>query len=169
MIDKIKKILILLILASTSSYAIPIQNIATKVTTTKTKVTQRTGNNRYRGYNGKRVRNYRYAGKVVSIGKIAPKLKWKYKKPIRYNRNGYPDFSSYSKETVKTIKLTGNHGKDVRTVEKILKRRNPKWKKRPRYTWHHHQDGKTMQYVPTDLHSAIPHSGGASRLRVRNQ
>lgn len=28
------------------------------------------------------------------------------------------------------------------------------------YTWHHHQDGRTMQLVPTDLHRAISHTGG---------
>ncbi len=30
------------------------------------------------------------------------------------------------------------------------------------HTWHHHQDGRTMFPVPSSLHSAAPHSGGAS-------
>lgn len=32
---------------------------------------------------------------------------------------------------------------------------------RPRDTiWHHNEDGKTMELVPTDLHSAVSHAGG---------
>lgn len=32
------------------------------------------------------------------------------------------------------------------------------------YTWHHHQDGTTMQLVPTDLHDAVRHTGWAAIL-----
>ncbi|KIE05765.1 hypothetical protein NF27_CY00010 [Candidatus Jidaibacter acanthamoeba] len=40
------------------------------------------------------------------------------------------------------------------------------FKKTPdNYTWHHHEDGKTMELVPKDLHNAIQHTGGASKLR----
>ena len=30
------------------------------------------------------------------------------------------------------------------------------------YTWHHHQDGKTMMLVRTDVHTGLSHSGGVS-------
>jgi len=33
------------------------------------------------------------------------------------------------------------------------------------YTWHHVEDGKTMQLVPTDIHDTFPHIGGASVIR----
>lgn len=33
------------------------------------------------------------------------------------------------------------------------------------YTWHHHQDGKTMQLVPRDVHSAFQHTGGMSTTK----
>ncbi|MFR3730496.1 HNH endonuclease [Lacrimispora sp.] len=33
------------------------------------------------------------------------------------------------------------------------------------FTWHHVEDGKTMMLVPTDLHSAVRHTGGASLIR----
>lgn len=33
------------------------------------------------------------------------------------------------------------------------------------YTWHHVEDGKTMMLVPTDLHQAVRHTGGAALLR----
>jgi uncharacterized protein len=31
-------------------------------------------------------------------------------------------------------------------------------------TWHHHQNGRTMQLVPTDLHEAVRHTGGVANL-----
>ena len=37
------------------------------------------------------------------------------------------------------------------------------------YTWHHKEDGKTMQLVPTDMHRSFQHSGGAVILRSANQ
>ena len=33
------------------------------------------------------------------------------------------------------------------------------------YTWHHHQDGKTMLLVPSNLHGAVRHTGGVSTIR----
>jgi len=33
------------------------------------------------------------------------------------------------------------------------------------YTLHHVEDGKTMEVIPTDLHSYIKHTGGAANLR----
>ena len=35
----------------------------------------------------------------------------------------------------------------------------------PGYTWHHLEDGKTLILIPTDLHNAYRHTGGASLLR----
>ncbi len=28
------------------------------------------------------------------------------------------------------------------------------------YVWHHHQDGKTMQLIPADIHEQTAHTGG---------
>ncbi|MFD3511050.1 HNH endonuclease [Nocardia sp. NPDC058666] len=34
---------------------------------------------------------------------------------------------------------------------------------RPRgYTWHHHEDGVTMQLVPNGIHDAVRHAGGVA-------
>ena len=169
MLKKLKIIPFLLLILFNISYSVPLSKPILKPKTVQvnnSKINQRSGKNRFRDNNGRLIRNHKYAGKSVSVGKIAPKLATKYRKPIKFNKYGYPNFSKYSKLDIKTSKLTGNHQKDVKIVEKIAKRKYPKWRKRVGYTWHHHQDGKTMQYVPTDLHSAIPHSGGASRLRI---
>jgi len=130
------------------------------------KITARSGATRFIDNSGRVIINAKNAGKILPIKSISPKLALKYKKPIIFNKFGYPNFSAYSKFNIKTTKLTGNHQADVRLIEKIARQKYPKWKKQKGYTWHHHQDAKTMQYVPTDLHSSIPHSGGASRLRV---
>ena len=169
MLKTLMILLINIVIFSRIVYATPIVVPNVKMDISKTnrlKINQRSGKYRFKDNNGRLIRNHKYAGKNVFMKKIAPKLALKYRKPIKFNKYGYPDFSKYSKMNIKTSKLTGNHQKDVKMVEKIVKRKYPKWKKRIDYTWHHHQDGKTMQYVPTDLHSAIPHSGGASRLRV---
>ncbi len=136
--------------------------------TNSLKITQRQGLNKFIDNNGRLLRNHKFAGKTMFPRQISSKLSLKYRKPIKFNKFGYPDFSKYSVKEIKTMRLTGNHQKDVRLIEKILKQKNPQWKRRIDYTWHHHQDMKTMQYVPTELHSAIPHSGGASRLRIKN-
>ena len=34
-------------------------------------------------------------------------------------------------------------------------------------TWHECADGKTMQLIPRDIHSACPHSGGVSEMKYR--
>ena len=33
------------------------------------------------------------------------------------------------------------------------------------YTWHHHQDGKTLMPVLTSVHSNVAHTGGAATIR----
>lgn len=34
-----------------------------------------------------------------------------------------------------------------------------------KYSWHHVEDGETMQLVPSDVHSKTGHSGGADLIR----
>ncbi|MCC8399132.1 MAG: HNH endonuclease [Rickettsia endosymbiont of Platyusa sonomae] len=34
-------------------------------------------------------------------------------------------------------------------------------------TWHHVEDGKTMQLVPEELHIKVRHTGGAALLREK--
>jgi len=111
--------------------------------------------------------NYRLAGKTASISYFSKDLAHKYSEPgfIRFNKNAYADFEPYAKEKITSIKLTGDNGKDIKIAGDIMKRRYPDWKKPLGYTWHHHQDRKTMLLVPTDLHDAVRHSGGASLLR----
>lgn len=95
--------------------------------------------------------------------------------PIEY-KDGYPDFSEY------TAKIKGADGKmvdgkveislspagkreiDFDQADAAMREKlgDIDWEKPKGYTWHHTQDGTTMELIPTDLHGNVPHSGGVS-------
>jgi hypothetical protein len=78
-------------------------------------------------------------------------------------RDGYPDFSSYKKAEVKLENMTG----DIKIDGPRASQSAFGTSKTPTgFTWHHVQDGKTLQLVPTSIHSKVPHTGGASILRT---
>jgi RHS repeat-associated protein len=76
---------------------------------------------------------------------------------VPFDENGYPDFRAAGvvKAEVK-ITQTGTRSGDFRAANKAAG-----FEATPRgYTWHHHQDGTTMQLVPRDLHMKTAHTGG---------
>jgi hypothetical protein len=92
--------------------------------------------------NGKAPMNSKLAGQTLSNG-------------VKYNSRGFPDFSPHAKNTVK-IDMKGNRTTDFKEANK-----QAGYDKTPDgYTWHHHEDMKTMELVPKDLHNSTPHSGG---------
>ncbi len=100
---------------------------------------------------------------------------------IEFDKDGFPDFRNHTPGKdywVKTEDMTGNYVKDFAIANNaaikkfgkeniqiltesgspVLIKTNGEWKK---YTWHHHQDGKTMMPVLSDnVHSVTPHTGG---------
>lgn len=106
--------------------------------------------------------NHKYAGKVYHIDDAKyPKLAKKYPNGVKFSDEGYPDFTPYAKASTKVDGLTGNHSDDVAKANKAMG-----YKRTPEgYTWHHAEDCVTMILVPTDLHNAVRHSGGAEKLR----
>ncbi len=96
-------------------------------------------------------------------------------KPIQW-KDGNPDFSDYTMKTPGAdgkmvdasveIKLdpTGNRNTDFgearRAMAEKLGRDN--YREPEGWTWHHKEDGTTMELVPSDLHNNVPHSGGVS-------
>jgi RHS repeat-associated protein len=74
---------------------------------------------------------------------------------IPFDKNGFPDFSGVAKAEVKIVG-TGNRAGDFRAANEAAGlSRTPEG-----HTWHHHQDGTTMQLVPRDIHSKTGHTGG---------
>lgn len=87
-------------------------------------------------------------------------------------QDGYPDFSEVSRGTVEIDDFSderyGAGGNFDQADEKLAEQRGctkeevRQWRQDNGYTWHDHQDCKTMQKVPSDLHDNVPHTGGIS-------
>ena len=87
-------------------------------------------------------------------------------------KDGYPDFSKWSKGKMQIKDLDGSPKDFDKVYERIAKQKGLKNKTQANkylekngLTPHHHQDGKTIELIPTELNKNIPHSGGASKLR----
>jgi Phage portal protein/DNase/tRNase domain of colicin-like bacteriocin len=73
---------------------------------------------------------------------------------IPFDKDGFPDFNGVAKNTVQ-LPHTGNREADFSVADRLSGYAN-----RPDgYTWHHHQDGNTMQLVPSDIHRGTGHTG----------
>ncbi|HEY0004206.1 MAG TPA: HNH endonuclease [Pyrinomonadaceae bacterium] len=80
-------------------------------------------------------------------------------KPITF-KDGYPDFSSHATHRAE-IEMTGDPYTDFKLANKEVG-----LKETPAgMTWHHHQDGVTMELIPTKINNNVPHDGGASVVK----
>ena len=112
--------------------------------------------------NGRMPINGEYAGKTY-FDALPKNLQRKYPNGVKFDGNGFPDFSPYSKKSV-DIKYTGSRPGDYDAANKAAGFFDtPKG-----YTWHHHQDvgpngiGR-IELVPSALHGEIRHTGGVAR------
>ena len=95
--------------------------------------------------------------------------------PIPF-RDGYPDFSDWSQGQFDFDNLTG-YDSDFSIVYEAVAQKydlpNPTQARNLLreldLTPHHHQNGRTIQLIPTALHGDIPHVGGASGLRAAGE
>jgi hypothetical protein len=89
--------------------------------------------------------------------------------------NGYPDFTEYAHPTVKPVEIEVSTPKNPQTDFKAANEKArlnkdsdppvPASNKPPEgYTWHHHEDGKTMILVDEDVHREFRHIGGQSAV-----
>lgn len=113
---------------------------------------------------GRLPQNHKWAGKRYPQGKIPKKYR---DEGLHFTSDGFPDFLPHAKRLPNgkmsvQIKLTGDFAQDVKLANAAA---GFKGAKRPGYTWHHHQDGKTMILVPTDLHNKVAHTGGQARFK----
>ncbi|WP_210766941.1 HNH endonuclease [Cerasibacillus terrae] len=110
------------------------------------------------GYDGVRIINKKYAGQTYNLsGDLAKK----YPNGVKFTNDGFPDFSPYSKAKVKIDGLKGNTSSDFTAANKAMGLKSTP----SGYTWHHVEDGRTLMLVPTDLHQAVRHTGGAALIR----
>lgn len=80
--------------------------------------------------------------------------------------NGFPKFDDFSQADVK-IPMTGNYAADFDIADDLYRRQldDPNWTRPRDMTWHHKEDGVTMQLVPNKLNLNAGHMGGAALFR----
>jgi A nuclease of the HNH/ENDO VII superfamily with conserved WHH/Domain of unknown function (DUF4150) len=90
-------------------------------------------------------------------------------KSVTYNKEGYPDFSEHKMAEVKIDNLSGDYIKDAKMANEAsnLPKNLGIDKSLGNVTWHHVEDGKTMQLIPKLIHDEFSHTGGASILRSK--
>ncbi len=115
--------------------------------------------------------NSEYAGKNYQLKDQA--LAKKYPKGVDFTNEGFPNFKPYSiKEVSFDIPSAASKAADkcltgVNSHDFAMANKAAGFSSTPKgYTWHHSEDMKTMLLVPTDLHMAVRHTGGASLIRA---
>jgi RHS repeat-associated protein len=94
-------------------------------------------------------------------------------KPVKYDANGFPEFGPYIQSVKRSdgslvrgevkIKMTGDSKEDMRRANAALGIKQPS-----NMSWHHHQDGETMQLVPYEINDKYKHTGGDSVVKHAN-
>ena len=101
--------------------------------------------------NGLLPRKHEFAGDKMPLPQS---LHAKYGTHVRFTDDAFPDFSKFVKKRIK-ISITGNHKVDAKEAnQKSGFDVTPEG-----MTWHHYQDGKTMELMPSDLHNSVSHNG----------
>jgi len=111
--------------------------------------------------NGRNPINSKYAGETYPVNRLSPDLQAKYPNSVEFNSQGFPDFSPYAKAEIEVPGLTG-----IRSTDEALANKAVGLSETPEgYTWHHVENGTTMQLVPSDIHGAVRHTGGAAIIQ----
>ena len=90
--------------------------------------------------------------------------------------DGEPDFSAVERGTVEIDDFSDDRSSNFdQADQKMAEQRGctpeevAAWRKENGYTWHECKDCKTMQKVPTEVHGNVPHSGGVSEHKSRQE
>jgi hypothetical protein len=102
--------------------------------------------------------NSRYAGQKFPL---PDDLAAQYRKGVTFRETGFPEFTPYKEADVRISGLSG----DIRIDERLANRAAGLPSTPEGWTWHHVEDGKTMELIPSDLHNAVRHTGGAATIR----
>lgn len=76
----------------------------------------------------------------------------------------FPDFSQYIRQQVDIENMQGNCTSDFDDADE----KAPLGAKLVDNTWHHHENLKTMQEVPLDIHGRFTHYGARSIIKNKN-
>lgn len=129
--------------------------------------------------NKRRPINYRWAGdtyggpdwRAKGASNWSDTLANKYPKGVQFDAQGFPVFDPYAKVDWQPKgggQFTGDWKMDVTAANADMREQYPHldWAQfTDGYTWHHVEDGRTMQLVPRDLHTAVKHTGGVAVIK----
>jgi A nuclease of the HNH/ENDO VII superfamily with conserved WHH/Pretoxin HINT domain len=118
--------------------------------------------------NGRNPINSQYTGEVYPAENLPESIRESYPNGVAFTGDGFPDFSPYVETQVQVDGLVGDHYKDFKAANRAAGYGDTPHPPQG-YTWHHHQDGRTMQLVPQDIHSAVKHTGGAAVIKSQNK
>jgi hypothetical protein len=119
---------------------------------------------------GKKPKNYEFAGQTY-------RTRSGYDVP--FDQNGFPDMDGFSARTVRINNMNGtNHADFAKANMEAFGVADPYYHltvnngQYRNYTWHHHQDTKSMMLVPKAINNlvdgGVPHTGGAAIIRHLN-
>lgn len=131
------------------------------------------------GVKKSRVRNFQFAGKSVTLNMLEEmtgvakdrikRLRDKYGDDlcIKFDKDGFPDFSDFKKAevNVKGLKGKGDSSKAWDALEDTDPELFMQLQKQKKHLEFHHVDDETMILVDKDLHKAFAHTGPASGMR----
>lgn len=93
---------------------------------------------------------------------------------VRYNSAGYPDFTPHLDHPsgVRSVEVPHSRNRANDFEQANIAAGRPEWGRRspPDYTWHHHENGTTMQLVPRAIHNGtadlprFSHAGGVANV-----
>ena len=89
-------------------------------------------------------------------------FRWKDKYDVPIKKTGFPDFSDYAKIRQEIPNMVG--GPADHAVADTLAGISAGYRTKHGLTWHHNEDMKTMELIPSEL-NAMQHAGGASVIR----
>ena len=109
------------------------------------------------------ITNIEYAGAIMEphANSNPAYIKSKYGN-IYMSTQGFPIFDDYAIARLEFPDLTGDDAIDIARANLA---HHGTQASIPGYTWHHLEDGKTLILIPTELHEAYRHTGGASLIR----
>ena len=121
--------------------------------------------------NGLLIMNKKYAGQTIHFS--SPKLianNYPDGIDVYYDINGFPDFRPfvYNKAVVQVFGLKGNSDTDFTLADKEAGITS-EFRSINKLTWHHNEDGITMELVPTIINQTAKHTGGAAIIRLNNK
>lgn len=118
---------------------------------------------------GKRATDYMPRGVLPGGTHTLPgDLSIKYPQGVKFDSQGFPDFSPYRQGPDQKINMTGDSKKDLALADKKAGI-SEAWRRERGLTWHHHQDGETMQLIPSEVNNNTPHIGGAAITRTARE